>query len=40
MLKAEELLAGSSLTFEVQVPPEVLHPNMQEAPLMGMARSG
>ena len=30
MLKAEELLAGSSLTFEVQVPPEVLHPNMQE----------
>ncbi len=26
MLTAEELLAGSSLSFEVQVPAEVLHP--------------
>ncbi len=26
MLTAEELLAGSSLTFEVQIPPDVLHP--------------
>lgn len=26
MLSAEELLAGSTLTFEVEVPPHVLHP--------------
>jgi hypothetical protein len=26
MLTAEELLAGSSLTFEVEIPPDVLHP--------------
>ena len=26
MLSAEELLAGGDLTFEVEVPPEVLHP--------------
>lgn len=26
MLSAEELLAGSSLTFEVAVPPDLLHP--------------
>ena len=26
MLSPEELLAGSGLTYEVQVPPSVLHP--------------
>ena len=31
MLSAEELLAGSTLTFEVEVPPHVLHPVNGEA---------
>jgi hypothetical protein len=32
MLSAEELLAGSSLTFEVEVPAEVLRPTGQAGP--------
>ena len=38
MLSAEDLLAGSALTFEVAVPPEVLYPS--EVPATGNGANG
>jgi hypothetical protein len=39
MLSAEELVAGSALTYEVEVPPEVLHPgNGAEPTVPGSVR--
>ena len=32
MLSAEELLAGSELTYEVEIPPEVLNPDREAVP--------